>query len=475
MGPLAKAGGLGDVIRALPRALKTAGADPLIILPGYKSLLDQLETEVIGGKTELILGSDRESYQVRRARQPDGVPLYLIDHPGVFARSGIYGENGADYPDNHRRYIFFGRAAATLAASLAPDVLHTHDWHAAAAAIVARADSSLRTSLDGTASAFTIHNLAFQGNLDNDSFPLLGIDQSWNSLEYLEFYGRINLMKGAILLADGVSTVSPTYADEAAHDPEYGFGLEGVLRNCRDRFIGILNGADYDEWDPERDENIAVPYSPRRRVGKKACLYALRQELGLPHRLTVPVLGMVTRMSPQKGIDLLAEAIDQLLALDLQLVMLASGDPDLEQIFRQAQARHPGRLRLIDRFDQALAHRIQAGADMFLMPSRFEPCGLTQMYALKYGTVPIVRATGGLKDTVIEFDPVSARGNGFVFADYSPPALLGAVERALGIFHDPPRWARLMDNCFAADFSWARTAAEYLRWFERLCDARRAG
>jgi starch synthase len=468
MGPYAKAGGLADVIRALPQAFRQAGAEPCIILPGYKSLLDQVGSADTAEPRELMLGAGREHFRVIRAMVEDGVPLFLIDHPGFFGRPGIYGENGVDYPDNARRFVFFGRAAAMVAADLAPDIIHAHDWHAATTVIVARADPELHARLARTVCAFTIHNVAFQGLFETYDFPQLGIDWSWYSVPGLEFFGRVNLMKGAVVLADGVSTVSRSYAQEIASDPSLSFGLDGVLRAKGERLIGILNGADYDEWDPAKDESIAVPYSPTRRAGKKACLYDLREQLELPHRLDAPVLGMVTRMTQQKGIDLLADALETILAYDVQLVMLANGDAALEGFFRASSQRHAEQVRAVTAFDNHLAHKIQAGSNMFLMPSRYEPCGLTQMYALKYGTVPIVRATGGLKDTVADFDPETGVGNGFTFAEFQPLALAAAVKRATTIFHQPKQWKRLMDNCFKADFSWARAADEYLKWFEQL-------
>ena len=468
IGPHAKVGGLADVVNALPRALINAGADPSIIVPGYKVLLDNLAAEPFAEDQAIMLGPSREQFKVLRAQGAGGVPLYLIDHPNFFGREGIYGDKNGDYPDNSQRFIFFGRAAAMTAAMLHPDVLHAHDWHAAVAPIVVRANAAMRSQFATTSSFFTFHNLAFQGICERDLFPLLGIDESWFSINGLEFYGRINLMKGAMVLADAVSTVSPTYAFEVAHSPELGFGLDGVLRAKGDRFVGILNGADYDEWNPATDRLISTRYSPNRRNGKKACLYDLREEMKLPHRRTTPIIAMVTRMTTQKGVDLLAAALDRLIALNVQIVMLASGDPQLEQFFKSAEDQYPDNLRVNLRFDNALAHRIQAGSDMFMMPSRFEPCGLTQMYALKYGNAPVVRATGGLRDTVAEFDPISGRGNGFVFEQFEPEALVAATARAVDTFRTPPRWRQLMDNCFKADFSWARVATEYLDWFGRI-------
>jgi starch synthase len=468
MGPHAKAGGLADVIGALPQELKRAGADPCVILPGYKPLLEKVAVETFADGLSVTLGADRESFRILRAEGADGVPLYLIEHPGFFNRDGIYGERGSDYPDNVQRFIFFGRAAAAAAERTRPDIIHAHDWHAAVAPIVIRADPSLAGQFASAASVFTIHNLAFQGIFESSDFPLLGIDWSWYSMERLEFYGRVNLMKGAVVLADGASTVSPTYAHEISHDPELGFAMDGVLRAKGDRFVGILNGADYTEWDPAHDQFIAARYTAARRGGKRLCVRDLRESLKLEMRDDVPVVGMVTRMTPQKGLDLLAESLEEVMALDLQLVMLSSGDPALEKIFTGAERRYPDRLRVVLAFDNRLAHRIQAGSDIFLMPSRFEPCGLTQMYALKYGTVPVVRATGGLKDTVSEFDPVEGTGNGFVFEEYEPQALVAALKRALGVFDKQIQWRRLVSNCFKCDFSWARAAREYMEWFERL-------
>ena len=471
IGPHAKAGGLADVIGALPQALVRRGVTASVIVPAYRALLEKLSPTTIADGLAIAMGSVSESFRILRADGPGGVAIYLIDHPSFFNREGIYGDRGEAYPDNNRRYVFFGRAAITAAELIRPDILHTHDWHAAAAAIVMRADPVMRTRFASTLSVFTIHNLAYQGILTSAEFPLIGIDPSWFTVGGLEFWGSANLMKGAIVLADGVSTVSPTYADEAAHDSGLGFGLDGVLRAKGDRFRGILNGADYNEWDPARDRYISKPYSPHNRAHKKLCLDLLRDDLNLPHppkSHPVPMVGMVTRMTPQKGLDLLAEALDAIMSLDLQLVMLSSGDPALERTFLDAERRYPRRLRLILGFDDSMAHRIQAGSNMFLMPSRFEPCGLTQMYALKYGTAPVVRATGGLRDTVTEFDPKTNTGNGFVFTPYTAAALTAALTRAIAVYSRPSKWSRLMGNCFKSEFSWDRAAGEYLEWFETL-------
>jgi starch synthase len=473
--PWAKVGGLGDVISALPAALKDAGADPAVIVPGYKSILAKLPSTPVGSLMTVHLGADAYRFRVLRAADSHGVPIYLIDHAEFFDRDGVYGDATGEFPDNLRRFIFFGKAAALVAAELIkPDVLHAHDWHAAVATIIARADAALRERYSSATVVFTIHNLAFQGLCDAADFPLLGIDRSYFGVEGLEFFGRVNLMKGAILMSDGASTVSPSYAHEVTSGPELGFGLEGVLRNKGDRFVGILNGADYREWNPAHDNLIAARYVPARPDGKRVCARDLRDSLKLPGWDDRALVGMVTRLTTQKGADLVRDALDDVMKLGVQLVMLASGDKQFEKFFGAAQKRYPDQFRIILEFDNPMAHRIQAGCDAFLMPSRFEPCGLTQMYALKYGTAPVVRATGGLRDTVVEFNPASGHGTGFVFDGYTTEEMIAALERMTAVFAKPPVWRKLMQNCFARDFSWTESARLYLDWFTALARARTA-
>ena len=471
MTPYAKVGGLADVIGSLPLAFTAEGADVCVVLPGYRSALRTLETEPIGKEMSVAVGNKRESFAVRRGMHGD-VPVYLIEHPGHFDRDGIYGER-TDYPDNLQRFVFFGRAAAlTLAELIQPDVVHAHDWHCALLPIVMRADPALREKFARTLTLFTIHNMAFQGIYDAPQFALLNLDRAFFSMNYLEFFGRMNLMKGAVALADAASTVSPTYAREVISDPELGFGLEGVLRNRGERFVGILNGADYHEWNPATDDFIAARYDADNRRGKDACGRDLREHIKLPPSAGRPLAGMISRITPQKGFDLLVDALPGVMAAGLELVILGSGDPAMQDYFKTAEQRYPDQLRTIIGFDNPLAHKIQAGCDMFLMPSKFEPCGLTQMYALKYGTAPIVRATGGLADTITEFDPKSGRGNGFVFAEYKPEKLIEAVVRAVAVYRQKEIWSRLMDNAFAADFSWRVAARRYLDLFARIASWR---
>jgi starch synthase len=470
MTPYAKAGGLADVIGALPAALAEHGTQVSVILPGYRPALEILKAEGVAHGLTVSVGSDREEFGVLRAVGSGGVPIFLIENRKYFGRDGVYGEKGSDYSDNLARFVFFGRAAArVLGEHIKPDVIHAHDWHASVLPIVIRADPSLQPAFANTVSVFTIHNLAFQGIYPSADYDLLNLDPRWFSIDCLEFHGRMNLMKGAILLSDAATTVSPTYASEVTTGPELGFGLEGVLRACGERFCGILNGADYNEWNPTTDAFIAARYSSSDYSrGKAAGLRDLRKLADFPLVDPRPLVGMVTRMTPQKGFDLLLEALDAIMAVDLQLLILGSGDSATEKRFKEAEQHHRDKLRVIIGFDNAVAHKIQAGCDMFLMPSRFEPCGLTQMYALKYGTAPVVRATGGLADTVREFDPRAGTGNGFVFGRYEPEALVGALARAVGVFKRPEKWRRLLQNCFEADFSWTQAAANYLELFGRL-------
>ncbi len=467
--PWAKVGGLADVIGALPAALMAEGARCAAVLPAYRVLLKSLPVETVASGLTVRLGSEEVPFSLLRAQNQQKVPFYLVDYPRFFDRAGVYGEPGKSYTDNFERYVFFGRAAAKVAADfLEPDVVHAHDWHAAMAPIAMRADAELAKSFERTAVAFTIHNLAFQGIGEASDFPLLGLEPGYFSVDFLEFYGRINLMKGAVVMADGASTVSPSYAREISTDPDLGFGLDGVLRAKGEGFVGILNGADYNEWDPAHDSFIPARYTATQLSGKATCKRRLLERMGLAGAEKLPVVGMVTRLSPQKGTDLLQEVLEDLMKAGLALAILGSGDPEAEQFLRSASERHPNRLGVVIGFDNALAHQIQAGSDLFLMPSRFEPCGLTQMYALKYGTIPVVRATGGLRDTVSEFDPRTGAGTGFVFERYAANEMAAALGRAVALYRQPVLWQRLVQNAFASDFSWRRAAREYLRWFEQL-------
>jgi starch synthase len=389
----------------------------------------------------------------------------------MYDRPNIYGNSLGDYYDNFERFAFFARAALLTAEMLAikPDLIHCHDWQTGLVPALLKGPLRDSMTLDATPTVFTIHNVGYQGLFPADKLLLTGLSrEEFYRSEGLEYYGNISLLKAGIVYSDAVTTVSPAYAREI-QTPEYGMGMEGILQYRRASLHGILNGVDYQLWDPARDPHISVHYSPCKVAGKQACKESLIKEINLDHFLTKrPLLGMISRLDAQKGLDLLVKILDDILALDVGLVVLGSGDERIQGAIQEAAQRHPGRVGLTIGFDEPLAHRIMAGADAFLIPSRYEPCGLTQMYALKYGTVPIVRATGGLDDTIVPFDHKTGEGNGFKFSAYEPNAFLEAIRIAVHLFQDPKAWQRLMANGMKADFSWERSAQRYRALYELL-------
>ncbi|MDR7569885.1 MAG: glycogen synthase GlgA, partial [Armatimonadota bacterium] len=417
-----------------------------------------------------------ETAEVWEGNLAGKVPVWFLDHPGYYGRPGIYGEGGRDYEDNLARFTCLCRAALNWVRGYGwiPDVFHCHDWHAALLPVymdtVEREDPALRR----TATLFTIHNLAYQGIFPRDQLPVTGLSEEvyWS---HLEFYGSINLMKGALLSADLLNTVSETYAREI-QTPEFGYGLDGVLRMRGQDLYGVLNGVDYSVWDPQVDPYIPARYGPEDLSGKRVCKLALQAEFGLAEDPHVPLLGMVTRLVDQKGLDLVWACLDRMVAAGAQFVLLGTGDPRYEAAFTEAARRHPRRVGVRIGFDEGLAHRVEAGCDIFLMPSRFEPSGLNQLYSLRYGTVPIVRATGGLADSIVDATPEAiSRGeaNGFVFEAYTPDALWEAIRRALDVFRNPTLWRTLMQVGMQADFSWNRSARRYVELYERACAKKR--
>ena len=462
--PLVKTGGLGDVVGALSGALAGGGIETAVVLPAYGAILEKCRVEDTGLEVAVTLDRRRVSGKVLKARVERLAPIFLIRNDDYFARPGLYGTAAKDYPDNAERFTFFAKAALEVAAATGPwDVLHCHDWQSALAPVLIKAG----TAKAAAKTILTIHNLAYQGLFPFSQWPLLGLDPAYFTPEYLEFYGKINFLKGGILCADALTTVSRKYAEEIL-TPEYGSGLEGVLAERKRDLHGILNGVDYREWNPEIDKFIKKNYAPDNMAGKGECKKELQQLYNLPQRASTPLLGIVSRLADQKGIDLLLDIVDQLLGMDLQLVVLGSGDQKYQELISELAAVHPKRIGVTIGFDNALAHKIEAGADMFLMPSRYEPSGLNQIYSLKYGTVPVVRATGGLDDTIEDFDPLSGNGNGFKFADYSGQAFLSAIKRALAVYMSEKAWKQVTANGMAADFSWERSAREYLDLYRSL-------
>jgi len=470
--PLAKSGGLGDVLGSLPAALRARGHDVRVVLPYYRSVA-QVAGELPRQAKTVAVPFGSECHPVHYClAELDGVPVYCLDIPYLFDRPGLYGEGGSDYPDNARRFALFCRAALELARTMrfAPDVVHAHDWQAALAPVYLRHRLWHDPFFAATGSLLTIHNLGYQGFFPAGELAGLDLDPALYALDGLEFHGGISLLKGGIVFADRVSTVSPTYCREI-QTPAFGVGLDGLLRARGDRLHGILNGLDGQRWDPAGDPALPARYSPADLAGKSVCKAALQQELGLQRDPGVALAAMVTRLDPQKGLDLLLAGWEQLLQRAVQLVILGSGHPGYEQRLVELAARAPGRVAVCIGFDDALARRIYAGSDLFLMPSGYEPCGLGQLIALRYGSVPLVHATGGLADTIRDPQRHPDTANGFVFHHFSGAALLDGLDRLLSVRGTAPeRWQRLMAQGMAEDFSWRRSADDYLALYRTILE-----
>jgi starch synthase len=455
--PLTKTGGLGDVAGALPVALRGLDVDARILLPAYGALPSR---EV--AKLELL----GKSVRIKEAEHPSGVPMYLLDCPDLYVRNGgpYQSGEGEDWPDNALRFALLSRAAALLGGAASPlawrpEVVHCNDWPTALAPVY------LRHERDPAASLMTVHNLAFQGLFEADVLGTLGLPAADYSMERLEFYGRLSFLKGGLACADALTTVSPTYAAEIQGE-EQGCGLDGLLRERSAHLSGILNGIDAATWDPARDPLIPENYGLRSLGLKRENKAALQARLGLAVDDCVPLLGMVSRLTHQKGIDLVLAAAEELLSLPAQLVVLGKGDRAHEHSLAALAARHPDKVAVATGFNEELAHLIEAGADVFLMPSRFEPCGLNQMYSQRYGTPPVARATGGLVDTVIDGE------TGFLFGPAESAALTAAVRRALAARGDAARWRAIQRAGMARDFSWAEPARRYADLYLRLARLR---
>lgn len=466
--PFAKTGGLGDTLGALPRALERLGLRVSLIMPAYRSVLrGGFALEDTGIRIVAPVSSRMEEGTLLKTRMGKDISVYFIRADRYFDRDFVYGTPEGDYPDNAERFTFFSRAVLEVLKLDPPSILHAHDWQPALAIAFLKAEPERYRGLSPLKTVFTVHNPGYQGLFWHFDWHLLNLDWRFFAPGYLEFYGKINFLKGGLVFADAITTVSPAYAAEIK-TPEQGFGLDGVFRERAADLYGILNGVDYDLWNPEIDPYLGRRFSPNKLEGKKAAKAELQRLFGLPENPAIPLLGMLSRLARQKGFDLLEEALDDLLSRHLQFVLLGTGEKSYQEFFRQVPVRYPGKMGVQIAFDEPLAHKLIAGCDMFLMPSRYEPGGLTQIYSLKYGTVPIVRATGGLKDTIEEFDPRTGRGNGFVFVPYKAQALLEAVDRALALFRNKMEWTTLVKNAMAAKFSWERSARAYLELYQRL-------
>jgi starch synthase len=461
--PFAKTGGLADVAGALPRALARIGHTVDVLMPRYRGIK---AGNPIGRVTVPLGGqvADASIYAVSEG----GTRVLFVEHAGYFDRDYLYGAVGHDYPDNPERFAFLCRAALEWAGSAREryDVYHGHDWQAGLVPVFQRQIGS--PMVRGVPCVFTIHNLAYQGIADASWLPRLGLGWEWMHINALEYWNRISLLKGGIVFSRVITTVSPRYAQEI-QTPEYGFGFDGILQRRSDDLVGILNGIDYDHWDPARDPHLPEPYDVAHLEGKLASRRALLEECGLPADpdRTRPLVGMISRLVDQKGFDLLADLSDELPRLNASFVLLGSGERRYEDLWLALAARHPDRVAARIGFDDRFAHRIEAGADLFLMPSRFEPCGLNQMYSSRYGTLPLVRATGGLYDTVHNFNPSTGEGTGFTFEEYSSQALLSTLRWALQTYEDRPTWQRMQVAGMREDFSWDASAREYVKVYQR--------
>jgi len=465
--PFSKTGGLADVIGALPGALAALGHKVTVYLPRYKETALSHPEVVVRSIT--IPFDDRFRFcSVVSGGTRAGVQFYFVEYPPYFDRDGLYGTSAGDYPDNAERYALFCRAVLEASKILGvPDVFHCHDWQSALIPVLLRSQYGDDPAFADTATVFTIHNVGYQGVFAPDTLPLL--DLSWDlfTISKMEFFGQVNFLKGALAYADFVTTVSRKYSHEI-QTAEFGFGLDGVLRDRSATVTGILNGVDYDEWSPEKDRFIAAQYSAQDLSGKLQCKRDLLASFGVNDAdEKLPVIGIISRFAAQKGFDLISQIMERLAREEMIVTVLGSGDKHYEEMFLNLNKRFPKKIIVKVAYDNAIAHKIEAGSDMFLMPSRYEPCGLNQIYSLKYGTVPIVRATGGLDDTIDPWDARTGKGTGFKFTEYNGELLLTTIKEALRAFRDQTSWQALMRNGMGKDFSWNVSAKEYVRVFER--------
>jgi starch synthase len=468
--PFSKTGGLADVVEGLPKALAQLGHDVAVLLPRYRG--NKITARVIPSLT-IPMGDGLRFPALAEGSVVEGVRYFFVDDPDYFDREQLYGDKAGDFRDNAERFAEFSRAAIEFAKHVwMPDIFHCHDWQSALVPVLLRTLYAQDAAVQDVPVVFTIHNLGYQGLFPRAALETIGLPASLFQMDALEYYGKVNFLKGALVFADYLTTVSRKYALEI-QTPEYGAGLEGVIRKRADRLSGILNGVDYSAWSPETDKFTASHYSAGNLTGKRLCKSDLLEAFHLPlENLERPLIGIVSRFADQKGFDLIAQVADQMMEENLALVALGAGEKKYEQLFQSLAERFPARVSVKVAYDNTIAHKIEAGADMFLMPSRYEPCGLNQIYSLRYGTVPVVRATGGLDDTIVPFDARTGRGTGFKFEVYDGGALLDCLRQALKVFRDDKAWRRLQANGMARDFSWKSSAAEYVKLYDTACKAR---
>lgn len=479
--PFSKTGGLADVSGALPVALSQAGADVAVITPAYRSVKQSgYPMEATGVLLEIPIGSRIVEGRILRGQLPNSdVPVYFIEQDEYFDRPQLYQEAGEDYRDNCERFVFFSRAIleAVRLLDLSVDVLHCNDWQTGLVPAYLQIEYRGVPAYENIVSVFTIHNLAYQGRFWHWDMLITGLDWKYFNWHQMEFHGDLNLMKTGIVFADWITTVSPSYAEEI-QTAALGCGLEGALGHRREQLSGILNGVDYSAWSPESDPHLDTNFGADNwEVGKAQAKKTLQAEVGLPPREDVPLVGFIGRLDSQKGLDLIRTVIEERVAHeDVQYVILGSGNPDYESFLRDMAAQHPQKVAVRTEFSNPLAHRIEAGCDIFLMPSRYEPCGLNQMYSLKYGAVPIVRSTGGLADTIVDCHDATLAdrtANGFSFTEYHSEGLHQALGRALASYADRATWTQLVDTGMRQDWSWGRSAQRYLELYSAALEENR--
>jgi len=474
--PYAKVGGLADVVGSLPKALERLGAKLTVLIPAYgtdwpEKLFIRPCTAV--PRLEIPMASSIEHAEVFHAQMDQtDVDVYLIGSRKYFDRKGIYDDPSTreGYPDNMERFVFFMKSGLDLLPKLGVpvDIIHCHDSHTALIPGLIKTNFRDYPFYSNAGTLFTIHNLAHQGIFSVRSLDFAGIDRrQFHPRSPFEYWGQVNFMKAGIELADKINTVSHNYSDEIQKSPEIGFGLEGVLRNRKEDLSGIVNGIDYDEWNPETDPFIPAHFSSKDLSGKAKCKEHLLKYFGLDRSpIRTPLIGIVSRLADQKGFDLIAKAFEEIMALDLRLVILGTGQQKYHDLFKQIASQYSGKMGVQLSFDNELAHKIEAGCDMFLMPSKFEPCGLNQLYSFRYGTIPIVRKTGGLADTVIPFEREA--GNGFVFSAYSADEMMEAIKQALTVYSDPTLWQSLRNRAMSQDWSWDKSARRYMELYQSI-------
>ena len=447
--PFAKTGGLADVAGALPLALEESGQEGIVIMPRYRAIQD--------AKFKISRVKEDISY----SRIGKNIKVYFIENEQYFNRDNLYTDKNGDYPDNLERFSYYSRRALELLKEIKfkPDIIHVHDWQVSFVPLYLKTLYANDAFYKKTKTVLTIHNIGYQGLFPKEEFPKLGLDWSLFDMERLEFYGKVNILKGGMVFSDLINTVSPTYSKEI-QTKEFGFGLEGVLAKRKKSLFGILNGLDYSIWNPETDKFIAAQFSNKNVKGKLRDKEDLQKFCNLPLAKGIPLFGIVSRLAEQKGFDILAEAIDAICNLKLQLVILGTGDLKYHTLLSDIVKKYPKVISLHLKFDDTLAHKIYAGSDIFLMPSKYEPCGLGQLISLRYGTIPLVFKTGGLADTV-------NKDNGFVFYQYKSEALFKTIKGALTAFQDDKKWSSLVQKAMKCDFSWKESAKQYVRLYEK--------